>query len=128
VVVVLAGHSSFQRPLACWVRRAMMSAAPSVVQCMPACLARWPTIALMPSFDGARAYEHARIMEVLVAHPVGVALEVAELPVQFLGLDAGERVAGGGIDDGCDVPGVQLLAALGEPLLRVGGDEGQVSG
>src|SRR3984957_1655009 len=75
------------------------------------------------SFDGARAGEHAQVAEVLVAHPVGVALEVAEFTVQFLGLDAGERVAGSGIDDGGDVPGVQLLAAPGQPLLRVGGDE-----
>src|SRR6266849_2817270 len=39
-------HSSSHRPLACWQRSAMMSAAPSTVQCIPDCLARWATIAL----------------------------------------------------------------------------------
>jgi hypothetical protein len=34
---------------------------------------------------------------------VDVALEVAELLVQFLGFDAGERVGAGGADDGLDV-------------------------
>src|SRR6266571_7527333 len=37
------------------------------------------------ALDGARAGEHAEFPEVLVAHPVGVAPEVAELFVQFLG-------------------------------------------
>lgn len=41
-------QSSSHRPLAYWLRRAMMSAAPLTVQCMPDCLARWTTIALIP--------------------------------------------------------------------------------
>ena len=44
--VVPGAHSSSQRPLACWVRSAMMLAAPWTVQCMPDCLARWTTICL----------------------------------------------------------------------------------
>ena len=43
------------------------------------------------SLDGARVGEHAEVAEVLVAHPVRVALEVAELLVQVAGLDAVER-------------------------------------
>jgi hypothetical protein len=35
-----SGQSSSHGLLACWQRRAMMLAAPSVVQCMPDCLAR----------------------------------------------------------------------------------------
>ena len=78
------------------------------------------------SFDVAGADEHAQLLEAGVAHPVRVALEVAELLIQFLGLDAFEGVLPGGGDDGLDVAGVELVAAVGEPLARVGGDEGEV--
>src|ERR1022692_382179 len=80
------------------------------------------------SLDGARAGEHAQVAEVLVAHPVDVALEVAEFPVQLLGFDAGQGVSAGGADERLDVAGVQLGAAVGEPLVRVGSDEGKVGG
>jgi hypothetical protein len=63
---------------------------------------------------------------VLVAHPVRVALEVAELFVQFFGLDAGQRVLPGGGDDRVDVAGVEFAEAVGQPLGRGRGDEGQV--
>src|SRR5713101_1346579 len=35
------GQSSSHRPLACWQRSAMMPSAPSTVQRIPDCLARW---------------------------------------------------------------------------------------
>ncbi len=57
-----------------------------------------------------------------------VALEVAGLLVQVAGLDAVERVSAGSAGDGPDVAGVGLGAAVFEPLLRVGGDEGKVAG
>lgn len=65
----------------------MMPAAPSMVQRMPDCMARWTTIALQlavstptgiwdqsgkaiaASFDGTGADEHAEGLEVRVAHP-----------------------------------------------------------
>jgi hypothetical protein len=84
---VVAGQSSSHRPLACWQRRAMMLAAPSVVQCIPDCLAL-DHDRLDSAFDGVRAGEHAELAEAGVVHPVGVALEVAELLVQLVGLDA----------------------------------------
>ena len=55
-------------------------------------------------------------------------LEVAEFLVQVLGLDALEGVGAGGVDDGRDVPGVELAEALGQPRRRVGGDELKVAG
>jgi hypothetical protein len=58
---------------------------------------------------------------VLVAHPVRVALEVAEFPVQLGGFDAFEGVAAGGGDERLDVAGVEFGAAVGEPLAGVGG-------
>jgi hypothetical protein len=99
----------------------MMLAAPSVVQCMPDCLVRCTTIALIFSFDGPGPGEHAEAAEVLVAHPVGVALEVAELLVQLVGFDAGQRVLPGGGEDRLDGPGVEFGVAVGEPLGRVRG-------
>ena len=45
-----------------------------------------------------------------------------------LALTPVERVLAGGVDDGADVPGVQLGVAVCQPLRRVGGDEGQVAG
>jgi hypothetical protein len=63
-----------------------------------------------------------------VVHAVGVALEVAELCVQFFGLSAGQRALPGGGDDRLDVPGVELGVAVFEPPVRVGGNEGQVPG
>jgi len=59
---------------------------------------------------------------------VRVALEVAEFLVQVAGLDAVERVLAGCGDDRLNVPGVQVGAAVFEPLRRVGGDEGKVGG
>ena len=55
-----------------------------------------------------------------------VALEVAELFVQLVGFDAVQGVGAGGGDDRVDVAGIQFAEAAGQPLGRVGGDEGQV--
>ncbi len=61
-------------------------------------------------------------------HPVGVVAEVAELSFQVAGLDAVEGVGAGGLDDRLDVPGVEFGVPVGQPLRRVGGDEGKVAG
>jgi hypothetical protein len=89
VLVIRWGHISSQRPLACWQRSAMTLSAPSTVQCMPDCFSRWP-LAACTGLHGAGADEHAERPEVLVAHPVRVVPEVAELGVQVVGFDAGE--------------------------------------
>jgi hypothetical protein len=47
---------------------------------------------------------------------VGVVAEVAEFALQLVGFDAGQRVAAGGLDDGVDVPGVEIGFAVFEPL------------
>ena len=52
--------------------------------------------ALQPAFDGAGADEQAAGAEVLVAHPGGVGLEVAQGGVQFFGFGPGEREGAGG--------------------------------
>jgi hypothetical protein len=72
------------------------------------------------AFDGARADEHAQVAEVLVAHPVRVVFEVAELLVQLADLDAGQRVLPCSGDDRLDVAGVEAGAAVLQPLCRVG--------
>ena len=43
-----------------------------------------------------------------VAHPVDVALKVADLLVQIFGFDTSERVGAGGADEGLDVAVVKL--------------------
>src|SRR5712664_3597673 len=62
--------------------------------------------------DVARSGEHAEPAVAGVAHAVDVVLEVADLPFQVAGLDAFERVGAGGGDDGLDVAGVELGAAV----------------
>ena len=63
-------------------------------------------------FYVAGADEHAKFAEVLIAHAVGVAFEVAELFVQVFGFDAGEGVGAGGLDDRLDVAGVEFGTAV----------------
>jgi len=68
---------------------------------------------------------------VLVAHPVGVGLEVAQGFVSFGGHGAHELQVAGGGQRGGDVPGVKFFQALGEPgglavAQQPGGEGGQL--
>ena len=90
-----------------------------------------PDDGLAAGLDGAGADEHTQRTEVLVAHPVGVGLEVAEGFVAFAGQGTGEfQVAGGG-QQGGDVAGVEFAEPFGEPVRlavaqQPGGEGGQV--
>src|SRR5260370_40266379 len=98
---------SSRRPLACWQRRAMMSAASSTVH---ACRIAWRAgqagSCRLPRW--LPIGEHAQVAEVGVAHPVRVVLEVAQFLVQLAGRDAvGAPVSGG--RDRRDVARVQFV-------------------
>jgi hypothetical protein len=79
---------------------------------MPDSLQRWATIALHPA-STARSDEHAELLEVRVAHPVGVVLEVARGRLEVAGFFAGQREGAGGGADRLDVAVIQL----GQPVV-----------
>ena len=90
-----------------------MLAAPGTVHLMPESLSRWPMIALPPGFDHSGADEHAQGAEMLVAHPVGVGFEVAQLLVAFAGRGADEVQVPPGGQQGGNVPRHRVRLAAG---------------
>src|SRR5260370_24178165 len=76
-----------------------------------------------PGLDKSGADEHAQVVEVLVAYPVGVVREVGQGLVAFAGQGANEvQVAAGG-QDRLDVAFVELVQAGGEPVVAVAGQQ-----
>ena len=69
-----------------------------------------------PGLDCSRADEHAQLLEVGVAHPVGIALEVAQRGVQVCGLLPGQ---GEGACGGADRGNIAVVQ-VGKPLFKPG--------
>ncbi len=74
-------------------------------------------IRLAAGLDDAGADEQAAGPEPLVAHTVGVVLEVAERGADLVFLDAREGVFAGGGHDAVDVAVVEVFEAGGEPFV-----------